>query len=96
MDKSLWQYFGGNKKTGGTWGAVPHFQLDASFCLRGACAGLARKMQLDFSDEGPAELTCSAKTSAKPHIYYACTRNVSKEATVQTLMIKSIYIQYMR
>ena len=37
------------------WGSVPRFQLDASFCLRGLCAGLAQNMQLDFSDWGPAE-----------------------------------------
>ena len=34
-----------------------------------ACAELARKMQLDFSDWGPAELTCSAKTSGK-NLYF--------------------------
>ena len=50
------EFFGGNKKPSGTWGPVPHFQLDASFLLAG-------KMQLCFSDWAPAELTCSAKSS---------------------------------
>ena len=57
------------------WGPVPHFHLDASFCLRGACAGLARKMQLDFSDWGPTELTCSAKTSGKTS-HLLCVRKI--------------------
>ena len=76
--------FGGNKNESNMGPrSSPH--LEASFCLRGACAVLARRMQLHFSDWGPVVLTCSAKTSAKTSHLLCMRRYVSKESIVMSM-----------